>query len=458
LKVSERTITVPASEGDDVIGHFRRNLESQLNSNEQLVRFVVSNSDEKCYLCEIAVISDDPSLPLKDKPNLFYIRRRKLERSGAFNAVLLVPTGIGADIGGHAGDATAVARMIAESCDQLVLHPNVVNASDINELPENALYVEGSVLTRLMMGAVGLQPVRSNRVLVLLDNHKDRHFVDAAVNSVSASRATFGLDCPEVVCLEPPVKMYAEYSESGRAGGRIEGLGHCLDVLKKASGKYDAVAISSIIRVPHEYHQGYFVSKGEMVNPWGGVEAMLTHAISTLLDVPSAHSPMLESKEIENIEPGIVEPRISAEAVSLTYLQCILKGLHKAPKIISDEALLGSPEVFSVEDISCLIIPDGCLGLPTLAALVQGVTVIAVRENRNLMRNDLSKLPWREGQFIQVENYLEAVGVMNAIKAGVTLDSIRRPITATRVRTATENRSASRQTGEKRTETIQLDF
>ena len=49
---------------------------------------------------------------------------------------------------------------------------------------------------------------------------------------------------------------------------------------------FDAVAISSVIDVPHDYHQGYFDAKGEMINPWGGVEAMLTHALSSLYNVP----------------------------------------------------------------------------------------------------------------------------------------------------------------------------
>ena len=52
------------------------------------------------------------------------------------------------------------------------------------------------------------------------------------------------------------------------------------------------------------------------------------------------------------------------------------------------------------------------------------------------MRNDLTLLPWGKGQFIQVDNYLEAVGVMNALKAGVTMESVKRPISATNVRRA----------------------
>ena len=85
----------------------------------------------------------------------------------------------------------------------------------------------------------------------------------------------------------------------------------------------------------------------------------------------------------------------------------------------------------------------GCLGLPTIAALEQGIPVIAVRENRNLMRNDLSHLPWQKRQFIPVDNYLEAVGVMNALKAGVALESVRRPIEGTKVRKAIQEHGQS---------------
>ena len=89
----------------------------------------------------------------------------------------------------------------------------------------------------------------------------------------------------------------------------------------------------------------------------------------------------------------------------------------------------------SAGDISCLVIPDKCIGLPTLAALEQGIPVIAVRENANLMQNDRESLPWATGQLHRVENYWEAVGVMPALKAGIAPDSLRRPLAATRVET-----------------------
>ncbi len=164
-----------------------------------------------------------------------------------------------------------------------------------------------------------------------------------------------------------------------------------------------------------------------MVNPWGGVEAMLTHTISLLFNIPSAHSPMMESKEVLDLDLGVVDPRKAAEVVSVTFLHSILKGLHKSPKIISNPSLNNSSNLLTATDISCLIIPDGCLGLPTLAAIEQGIPVIAVRENKNRMQNKLEDLPFSSGKLFIVDNYLEAVGVMSAIRAGVSTESVRRP-------------------------------
>ena len=91
------------------------------------------------------------------------------------------------------------------------------------------------------------------------------------------------------------------------------------------------------------------------------------------------------------------------------------------------------PGVLTAEDMHCLVIPDGYLGLPVIAALEQDITVIAVRENSNRMSNNLSVLPWRSGQFFRVENYWEAAGVIAALRAGITPDSVRRPLAVTRV-------------------------
>ncbi len=429
MRLFEREHTQTATDGRiGSLDDLRRMIDGQLHDGQIPVRFAVTESSRRSFRYEVGILegAEPPG------PSIFDLHPRQDEDASAFNAALVVPTGIGAEIGGHAGDATPVARLLASVCDTLITHPNVVNASDLNEMPANGLYVEGSLLSRFLTGAIGLRPVRSNRVLVIIDAHPNERFARATVNAVNAARATYGFRCPRVVVLDPPLPVRGEYTQSGRAAGTVEDLERVFEVLDTHSDEYVAVAVSTLVDVdvPHE---SYFSSRGEIVNPWGGVEAMLTHAISTVYNVPSAHAPMMESTEVANIDPGVVDPRMAAEVVSLTFLQSVLKGLHSAPRIATSPAEMSQPDTLTARDVSCLVIPDGCIGLPTLAALEQGVPVIAVRENRSLMRNDLTMLPWGADQLHVVENYWEAVGVMAALKEGMSPGSVRRPLGDVRI-------------------------
>ncbi len=436
MQLTEKEISIPASPGHrDLIAHVRKAVEFRHKDSAVPVRFAITRMDETRYQCEIGTLEGLDIRASEGLASIFRFVPRKIERTEAFNAVFLVPTGIGAEIGGHAGDATPAARVIAAACDTLITHPNVVNASDLNEMPENALYVEGSAITRLMLGTAGLQRVRTNRVLVLIDAHEIELFANDTINSVSAARATYGFDCSKVLKLDPPLRMISKFTDSGRAAGEIEGLDRVCAVLDEHHGTFDAVAIASVIDVDDKIHEEYFHCDGKMINPWGGVEAMLTHVLSLLYEVPTAHSPMLESHKVANFDLGRVEPRLAAEAVSLTFVQCMLKGLHRSPRLVTDPDAMREVGLLTAADVSCLVIPDKCIGLPTLAALEQGIPVIAVRENDNLMRNDLQALPWSPGQLHIVENYWEAVGVMTALKAGIAPESLRRPLAATRVET-----------------------
>ncbi len=427
MRLVERQVSI--SPGPDIFASIQNTVANSLDEGEYPVRFAVTSSNSNLYECEIGVVGGDNPHPVSP---LFDFRRRSHESQEAFNVALVVPTGIGAEIGGHAGDATPAAILFALLADTLITHPNVVNASDINELPPNGLYVEGSVLTRLMMGTVGIRPVRANRVLVALDASYNERYSKYSVNAVNAARAAYGLNCAGIVNIEPPMKVVGGYTDTGRASGHVEGLSGLLKSLIDRRGIYDAVALASVVEVPPHYHYDYFTSGGEMINPWGGVEALLTHAVSAILNIPVAHAPMMESDDIAAVDPGIVDSRMAAEIISLTFLQSVLKGLGRSPAIVTDPSELARLNVLSAEDISCLVIPDGCLGLPTLAALRQDITVIAVRENRSLMRNDLTRLPWSPGRFYMAENYWEAAGIAAALKAGLDPYSVRRPLNTLR--------------------------
>lgn len=425
--LKEKEIIIPEiGDGRSLLQYFYNESNKELFSNEIANRFVVSITENGNHFCELGTLVADDTYKISQRNSIFSFKKREFENTEQFNAVLLIPTGIGAQLGGHCGDGNAVARLIASACDNLITHPNVVNASDINEMTENTLYVEGSIITRIMMGQIGLQKVRSNKILMLMDRHEDQLFNDEIINAVSSARISLGIDC-DVYEMDNIIKSVSSYSKSGRAIGTVEHLERLFEIINKYKNVYDAIALSTFIEVPKEYHLNYFTTQDDMINPWGGIEAMLTHSIAEEFRMPCAHSPMMTSREILEMEVGIVDPRKAPETSSTTYLHCILKGLHKSPKIVSYDKGLNA------EDISCLIIPDKCIGLPTLAALEQGIPVIAVTENGNSMDNDLTSLPFKKGQLFIVDNYLEAVGVMHALKAGVVPESVRRPIAYTTV-------------------------
>lgn len=387
---------------------------------EILTRFVVEKTrciktqDGGIFHCSINIIRE--TVPGAYPITCSMGMSNKLRNDDKFRVALVIPTGLGASVGGHAGDGGATARLMASVCDKLVTHPNVVNASDFNEMTDNTLYVEGYSLTQYLLGNIGLQEVRQNRVLVVIDGSADSVYVTAAINAVNAARVTYGFDCPEVVVLKKPFTMKTGWSKEGRASGTIDNLDELFDMLETRKGTYDAVAITSLTEIPSKVRDYYYKNGG--VNPWGGVEAMLTHAISHCFKVPCAHAPMMESQEVELMDLGVVDPRCAAEAISVTYFPCVLKGLHRAPRIVDT-----SP------DVSCLVIPRRCLGIPMLAAKQRGIPIIAVDDKLEVGNVDCADYM----DVIGVDNYVEAAGVVVALRADISIDSLCRPIDKVKV-------------------------
>jgi len=440
IKVTEHIIKVPAPRGHYGILAHLADLERKFSHGGRAIRFVISAVVGSDYQCELGVLHGSTPQADESPHGLFELRPRRVVNRERFTTVFVVPTGIGAEIGGHAGDAAPAARLLAQASDTLVTHPNVVNASDLNEIPDNALYVEGSVISRLMMGTIGLERRTSNRVLVVMEEHREQAVTDWSINAVNAARASCGYDCSELVRLKPSFDMSAHFSDAGRAIGAVDHLERLFAVLDAKRGSYDAVALTSTIKFPYDATLEYWQGDGG-VNPWGGVEAMLTHAVSACYQIPSAHSPQLiatdwlsqageevgDPSRVQN-GLGVVEPTMAAECVSLAFLHCVLKGLHRSPGIVVDRDAMRHHSVLTSSDVSCLVQPDRCIGLPTLAALEQRMPVIAVADKRNNMRNDLANLPWAPGQLMLAQNYVEAAGMLCALRGGVQIGSLRRPL------------------------------
>ncbi len=325
------------------------------------------------------------------------------------NVVFIVPTGIGAEIGGHSGDATPAAKLIASVCDKLFVHPNVVNAADINEMTENMLYVEGSILDRFLEGCFGLEEVYQNKILLAVN----KPLKEETFNAISGARATIGADI-EIVELDVPIRMVG-HIENGKATGQIHGAEEAVEQVRKY--EFDVLVVATPIEVDDDVVSAYLTEDGG-INVWGGVEAKLSKMMSEKLNRSVFHGPV-ESDGVFTSFKERVDPRKAAEMVSMCYIHCCLKGGHVAPKISI------AASAYRNTDIAFLISPIAVWGRPHIACHKAGIPVIAVRENRTVLNDDMPK------GTIYVDSYLEAAGVVAAKRAGVSISSVRRPLGTT---------------------------
>lgn len=390
------------------------------------IRWISVENTVNSFQIESEYLQDHPHW----YPWLYKFSKRQFERQDKFTVVSVCPTGIGLELSGHSGDGNAAMRLLSSISDCHITHCNSWNAADINEMLPNSVYVEGSTLSRLLMGAISLLPRKQNKILLILDKHDDE-LEALSINSASAARLGLGAKI-DIIRVDPGHVKYLE--SNGRASATIENLENYYNVINKYKDQYDAFAMSTVLDTPKGSFHNY-LTEDVNVNLYGGPEAILTHSLSLFFNRPIAHAPMNPDMDIFSTKFGIVDPPKCAEAVSKTYLHCVLKGLHQSPQIIPHDISKGSIHgTISAEDVNVLIIPDRCIGLPVLAALEQGIKVIFVKDKKNIMQNDVTLLPWKDDQTYFAENYLEAAGLCAAIKAGISPDTVLRPIKHTKER------------------------
>jgi len=325
------------------------------------------------------------------------------------NIVFIIPTGIGCKIGGHAGDASPVAKMFGSICDNLIIHPNVVNASDLNEMPPNAWYVEGSLLDRFLQGQFDLKKPYRNKILLVVN----KPVRGDTINAVNAAKNTIGAEI-QIVELETPFTMEAYFDHDGSANGIVNG--HEELITQIADYDFDALAIHSEIEVKRDIVIKYLEDGG--VNPWGGVEALASRILAKAINKPVAHAPMekeatILDKEIMQFYKNPVYPEIAAEVLSVAYIHCVFKGLNSAPRIVGRTWGLG------VDEIDFLVSPYGCIGYPHRACFDADIPVIAVRENTTIFQET-------DKRIIYVDNYLEAAGIICCEGSGVNWKMVKR--------------------------------
>lgn len=293
-----------------------------------------------------------------------------MEKLGAF----IVPTGVGASIGGFAGDASPYAREFSKHC-KLIVNPNVVNAGGFSGINENMFYVEGYSLDEFFKGNLNLVPSHDNKIGIIFDKGIPEHILNVHLNTMNAVKAVYGLDIPFYELTEEAVGVEFSMEESGISTGRVNNPETLLKTAKSLLAKgAEALAIVCMFENPTEENPEY--QNGEGTDPVGGVEAIISHYISKELQVPCAHSPAFDDLEITT---ELIDGKAASEYITPTFLPCILLGLSNAPKLSTTEGI-------SINDLDFLLMPHNCLGsTPAFECLKRNIPVYAIEENTTVL-------------------------------------------------------------------------
>jgi Protein of unknown function (DUF3326) len=329
-----------------------------------------------------------------------------------FTVALIIPTGIGAAIGGYAGDALPVARAMAGVCDRLITHPNVLNGAQLYWPIPNAWYVEGYGLDRFAAGHWGLRSVHSNRIGLVMDCGIEPELRIRHLQAADAARATLGLTLTDAVLTDEPLGVTLKTSESGATWGTIANPDSLLRAVEIAIHRAGAEAIAVVARFPEQLDDEALTEyrHGKGVDPLSGAEAVISHLVVRTFKVPCAHAPALSPLPLD---PDL-SPRSAAEELGHTFLPCVLVGLSRSPQFVTD---LPQRNDLWRDAVDAVVIPESaCGGSAVLSWSKTATQIITVFDNRTTLNVTPDKLAL---QVTRAQSYGEAIGILAAIRAGV---------------------------------------
>ncbi|WP_373479585.1 DUF3326 domain-containing protein [Geminocystis sp.] len=332
-----------------------------------------------------------------------------------YSAVLIIPTGIGASIGGYAGDALPVAKAMAQICDRLITHPNVMNGASLYWQCPNIDYVEGYALDKFAGGEWGLESVTQNKIGLILDKSIETELIYRHLQATDAVRTTLGINVQEYIITDEPLNVELRMAESGTSWGTIGNPESLLRAGEKLiNNGINALAV--VARFPDDSDSQALEDyrHGSGVDALGGAEAVISHLLVREFQIPCAHAPALSPLPLD----VSVSPRSAAEELGYTFLPCVLVGLNKAPQFTLNQ----NYHTLWAKDIDTLVIPasaGGGSGMLSFSGL--NTQIIAVEDNKTVLNIPPELLGMK---VIRVKSYLEALGVMVTHRAGIRYDAL----------------------------------
>jgi len=352
--------------------------------------------------------------------------------------LLIIPAGIGCRVGGYAGDAIPAARLLASASECLITHPNVMNGGSLYWPDTRIQYVEGYSLNLFAAGEVFLKPVRQQKVGLLLDSGLEPDLKKRHLQVADGCVASLGLDIGPAISTERAIRINLKKGLSGSSWGNIEEpdvLLRSAEKLKKAG----ATAIAVITRFPDDSDEleTKLYRQGNGVDIIAGAEAVISHFLVKHLLIPCAHAPGLAPLPL-NYD---LDPRASGEELGYTFLQSVLVGLSRAPDLICKSTMKTKANTFlqvktllSNRNLGAVVVPQGALGGEAVLSCVERLIPLIIVSNQGVLNVSSTKMRLdclssdHNKNILYAENYLEAAGLITALRHGINIKSLRRPI------------------------------
>lgn len=308
---------------------------------------------------------------------------------------LVVPTGIGASIGGFAGDASQVAGMFAKEFN-VIVNPNVVNAACFSGITDNMLYTEGYALNKFFKGNLALVPSKNNKIGVIFDRGISQGVINVHINTMNAVKTIYGADIIGYEITEKPCCVSFYNAKTGNSTGNILNNETLVQAGRKLLHK-GANVIAVVCKFDETPEDDYVNGTG--VDIVGGIEAVISHFLTRELNVPVVHSPAFEDISITK---NIVSPKSAAEYITPTFLPCLLIALKNAPLYSWQNV----EQYIYINNLKALIMPYNSLGSPiVLNAIDKNVKVYAIKENCSIL--NISKEIIKKDEITEMSKYEE---------------------------------------------------
>lgn len=313
-------------------------------------------------------------------------------------ALMIVPTGIGASIGGYAGDASRYAQKLAENM-KLIVNPNIVNAAVFSGITENMFYVEGWAIEQFVKGNIGLQPSKNNKIGIIFDKAIPQEVLNIHINTINAVKTVYNIDIIGYEITEENAGVEFFNNENGISTGNLKNP----KTLKQSAQKLiqkgaEALAVVCYFEEPPE--DDY--ENGNGVDIVGGIEAIISHYLTKELMCPCVHAPAFSDTEITK---KIVNPKVSAEYITPTFLPCLLLGLRNAPLLTKLPTKHSPQNIITNQNLHSIAIPHNSVGSSiVLDAVKYKIPVYAIKENSTVLNVNNYSIG-KQNDIVELETY-----------------------------------------------------